>query len=214
MSCVSYQHKGRDLPIFTPDNEPYLGRRSLLVFDQLIVAGLKANDSVAPRTRTIGKNRLQLAACQIIPSGISLALSTRELVRQAYLYGALVMVRPLAERAVTILYLHRFPNKLEVWDRGWSHKERPSLARMLNEIGADKFPNVGPDLTQSMNSLTDGDPASAMWNLINIGDNSYGHPVSKILDRPDLCDRASLDASSWLSVLLGMALTIFPDDPT
>jgi hypothetical protein len=204
---------GNVLTIFTPSSEPYLGRENLQVLDELIVAGLKANDNVAPRTHAIEKDRLQLAACKIIPAGISLALSIRELVRQGYLYGGLVLVRPLAERAVTILYLYRFPRKLEVWDRGWSHKERPSLAKMLNEIGGDKFPNVGPELTSSMNSLTHGDPASAQWNLINIGENSSGHPVSKILDRPDLCDRVTLEASTWLSVLIGMSLTIFPDEP-
>lgn len=79
--------------IFTPDNEPYLGRKTLHVFDKTIVACLKANSKIASKTHVADKSRLQLAACQIIPSGISLALSTRELVRQGYLYGALVLGR-------------------------------------------------------------------------------------------------------------------------
>jgi hypothetical protein len=82
---------------------------------------------------------------------------------------------------------------------------------MLTRIGGDKFPNFGPELTRSMNSLTHGDPASAMWNLIDIGDGQMGHAVSKILDRPDLCDRVSGDAAVWMSVLLGMMHAIFPD---
>lgn len=199
--------------IFTPDNEPYLGREALLAFDQLIVACLEENERIAPLTRDIEKSRLQFAACQIIPSGISLALSIRELIRQGYLYGALVLGRPLAERAITMRYLHRFPDKLELWDRGWNYKERPTLARMLNEIGADKFPNVGPEITRSMNSLTHGDPASALWNTIEMGEGSHGHPVSKILERPEICDRAGLDAATWLSVLLAMACAIFPKEP-
>ena len=109
------------MSIFTPDNEPYLGRECLLAFDQLIVASLKVNESIAPRTHTMEMNRLQLAACQIIPSGISLALSIRELVRQADLHGALVLGLPLAERAITVLYLHRYPENLAKWDRGWSY---------------------------------------------------------------------------------------------
>jgi hypothetical protein len=36
------------------------------------------------------------------PQGISLALSIRELIRQGYLFAALVLVRPLIERAVRI----------------------------------------------------------------------------------------------------------------
>jgi hypothetical protein len=95
--------------IFSPDNEPYLGGDTVRVLDELIVVCLDVNGRVAPHTHQIEKSDLQLAACQIIPSGISLALSIRELVRQGYLYGALVLVRPLAERAMTVLYLHRFP---------------------------------------------------------------------------------------------------------
>ena len=201
------------MSIFTPDNEPYLGRECLLAFDQLIIASLKANESIAPRTHTMEMNRLQLAACQIIPSGISFALSIRELVRQAYLYCALVLGLPLAERAITVLYLHRYPENLAQWDRGWSYKERPTLARMLNQIGADKFPNVGQELTRSMNSLAHGDPASALWNMIATGENSYAHPVSKILDRPDISDRVSAEASAWLSVLISMAIASFPGEP-
>ena len=91
--------------------------------------------------------RLQRAACQIIPSGISLALSMRELVRQGYLYGALVLMRQLAERAMTILYLNTFQKKVEIWTHGWDHKQRPTLAQMFNEIGGSQFPNCGPEMT-------------------------------------------------------------------
>jgi len=197
--------------IFTPDDEPYLGRETVHVFDQLIVACMKANASIAPRTHQIEKNDLQWAACQIIPSGISVALSIRELVRQGYLYGAMVLMRSFVERAVTILYLHRFPDKIDIWKRGWSHRERPTLAQMFNEIGGDKFPNIGPQITRSLNSLTHGDPASAMWNLVQTGEGSVGHAVSKILNRPDLCDKVCMDAAAWLSVLLAMMEAIFPE---
>jgi hypothetical protein len=196
--------------VFGPDNEPYLGRETVRVFDELIVVCLNINGRVAPHTHQIEKNDLQWAACQIIPSGISLALSIRELVRQGYLYGALVLVRPLAERSMTVLYLHRFPHKLEIWNRGWSHKERPTLAKMFNEIGGEQFPNCGPEITQS-NSLTHGDPASSLWNLVTMGDGLPGHAVSKLLTRPDLCDRVCMDSAMWLSVLLGMMTTIFAD---
>src|SRR5262249_40991452 len=156
-------------------------------------------------------SELQWAACQIIPSGISLALSIRELVRQGYLYGALVLLRPLAERAMTILYLHNFPEKVEVWTNGWNHKERPTLAQMFNEIGGTAFPNCGPSITKSLNSLTHGDPASAMWNLVIRDDDSVGHGVSKLLDRPDIADSACRDAATWMCLLLGMMHAIFPE---
>jgi hypothetical protein len=41
----------------------------------------------------------------LVPQTITLALSIRELLRQGYLFGAKVLVRPVTERAVTILYL-------------------------------------------------------------------------------------------------------------
>ena len=116
---------------FTPDNEPYLGRQSLFAFDNLIVACLEINSIVAPLTHNIRLNEIQSAASQIIPSGISLSLSIRELVRQGYLYGALVLDRPLAERAIILEYLCRFPDKVETWKRGWKHRERPNLAAMI-----------------------------------------------------------------------------------
>src|SRR5206468_3504670 len=155
-----------------------LGCQSLHAFDQLIVVCLKANSLVAPRTHKMQKNDLQWAACQLIPAGISLALSIRELVRQGYLYGALVLLRPLAERAITVLYLQRFPHKVSIWTDGWNHKKRPTLAQMFSEIGGSKFPNCGQEITKSLNSLTHGDPASAMWNLINVGEDSVGHAAS------------------------------------
>lgn len=203
------KHQKREA-VFTPGNEPYLGRETVLVFDQLIVAALKDDKRVAALTRKIQKSELQEAACQLIPAGFSLALSIRELVRQGYLYGALVLIRPLAERAATILYLSRFPDKQALWTSGWNYKERPSLANMLTEIGASQFPNCGPEITRSLNSVLHGDPASAMWNLVKTGEDSFGHAVSKILNRPDLCDKVGMDAAMWMSVLLAMREAIFP----
>ena len=156
--------KKKRTPIYTPDNEPYLGRNTLLAFDQSIIACLKVNEQIAPYTYKIKKSDLQSASCQIIPQGISIALSIRELVRQGYLFGALVLMRSLIERATTILYLHHNPDKVELWNRGWKHNERPSLSKMLTSIGNNKFPDIGSMITPVYNSLTHGDPESAIWD--------------------------------------------------
>jgi hypothetical protein len=96
--------------IFTPGNEPYLGQELLKAFDQLIVCCLEHNQEIAHRTRSVAnKTVLQEAACILIPQGVGLALSIRELVRQGYLLGAKVLMRPLVERAVTIMYLQQNP---------------------------------------------------------------------------------------------------------
>lgn len=129
--------------VYTPDNEPYLGRATVLAFDNAIIASMNANAHIAPYTYKIEKSDLQLAACQIIPQGFSIALAIRELVRQGYLFGASVLMRSLVERAVTIMYLYENPDKVAIWTDGWKHKERPNLAQMLNSIGKDKFPQIG-----------------------------------------------------------------------
>jgi hypothetical protein len=198
------------LSVFTPNDEPYLGLGSLLAFDKTIVASLAANTDIARQTRLDGKSRLQLAACQIIPSGISLALSIRELLRQGYVYGALVLLRPLTERTMTIVFLRMFPEEVAVWDRGWLYNERPSLAKMIEKIGGAQFPGVGREMTKAMNGLIHGDPDSAQWNTIFGADGVAAHPVGKILERPDLCSKAALEAGSWLAVLITSAIAIFP----
>lgn len=78
----------RDIPaVFTPDNEPYLGIESVLWFDRIICWPMESNVKVACWTRqnSASLSKLQRTACQIIPQGISIALSIRELLRQIVL---------------------------------------------------------------------------------------------------------------------------------
>ncbi len=104
-NVIAMNNSSKETPIFTPDNEPYLGRESIFHFDQVIVSCLEANAGIAAYTHKNELNDLQKAACQIIPQGINLALSIRELVRQGYLFAAAVLMRPLIERAAIISYL-------------------------------------------------------------------------------------------------------------
>lgn len=198
--------------IFTPGNEPYLGRELLRAFDQLIVCCLEHNQMVARRTRTVeNKTVLQEAACILIPQGVSLALSIRELVRQGYLLGAKVLMRPLVERSVTMLYLHQNPSDLSIWARGWLWNERPGLTKMLKAlVSQGGSPDVARQMTAESNSLTHGDPASSYHNLIFTDQGTAGHAVSKNLCRPDICDAICAEAIPWLSVLLGMMHATFP----
>jgi hypothetical protein len=119
--------------VFSPDNEPYLGRQALLVFDKEIPFSLWVSSHIAAYTRS-NRERLtdlQRAACQIVPQGINLALSLRELIRQGYLFAALVLVRPLIERAAIISYICDHPEAIEQWKDGWRFRQRPSLNTML-----------------------------------------------------------------------------------
>jgi hypothetical protein len=200
-----------DNAIFTPGNEPYLGRKSLKAFDDLIIACLAANNESAPKSHQIDKSEFQEAACQLIPQSISLALSIRELVRQGYLFGALTLIRPLCERGVTLMYLRKNPDEIRIWNRGWKHNEAPSLSRMLNNLGKDQFPEIGPEITRPFNSLIHGKPDSAKWSLVSLGNGQFGHGVSKILDNPQLCDQICIDAAVWLSSVVVIMLESFAE---
>jgi len=198
--------------IFTPGNEPYLGRELLRAFDELIVCCLEHNQTIARRTRTVAnKTILQEAACILIPQGVSLALSIRELVRQGYLLGAKVLMRPLVERSVTMLYLHQNPSNLGIWERGWPFNERPGLTKMLRALASQGgHPDVARQMTAELNSLTHGDPASSYHNLVFTDQGAAGHAVSKNRCRPDVCDAICAEVIPWLAVLLGMMHAIFP----
>jgi len=206
----------KDLPpvVFTPGNEPYLGRELLFALDNLISSCLEQNASVAPRTHKIEMTDLQTMACQVIPQAINIALSIRELIRQGYLFGAHVLLRPLTERSAILLYLQIKPNDVVKWNRGWRHRDAPGLAKMLEVIASTTPQNhevKGYELTDPMNAILHGRPDSAIWGMVQIDDNRLGHAPSKILDRPDLCDEICANVIPWLAIVQGMMGAYFPD---
>jgi hypothetical protein len=201
--------------IFTPDNEPYLGRTLLLHFDQTISTAMELNAITAPKTHGQQLTDHQKMACQVIPQALSIALSIRELVRQGYLFGAHVLLRALVERAAILLYINLYHHEIDKWNRGWQFQDAPSLAKMFDAILAKQKGEPlarGSDLTATMNSLLHAKPDSAPWNIVNMGNGQYGHAPSKILNRPDLCDDLCGNAIPWLVVIQAMMSTYFPDE--
>lgn len=202
--------------VFTPGNEPYLGRELLFHFDQLISSTMEANARTAPRSHGRVLSDDQQMACQVIAQAISIALSIRELIRQGYLFGAHVLLRALVERAAILLYLHLYPNEIERWKRGWHQGDAPGLAKMLDAIQAKQNhhpPVAGRILIATMNSLLHSKPDSARSNMVPLDDMRGGHAVSKILNRPDLCDDLCANAIPWLAVVQGMMAAYFRDEP-
>lgn len=200
--------------VFMPDNEPYLGRAMLLHFDQTISTVLEINHSTAQRSQGMHLSELQQMACVVIPQSVSLALSIRELVRQGYLFGAHMLVRPLVERAAILQYLRAVPSDIAKWKRGWHLGDAPSLSKMLEAIQRAENRSEfikGADLTAAFNSLLHGKPDSVLWNTITLGDGKLGYASSKILDRPDLCDDVCAQAVPWLIIVMVMMLAYFPD---
>ena len=111
-----------------------------------------------------------------------------------------------------MLYLHLYPAEIEKWNRGWEHNEAPSLAKMFEKIQAKQKPESpirGGDLTAPMNSLLHSKPDSAPWNIVQLSGGRIGHAVSKILDRPELCDELCANALPWLVVVQGMMVAYF-----
>jgi hypothetical protein len=202
--------------VFTPDNEPYLGRTLLFHFDQIISSAMEQNAVTAPTSHHRPLTDHQRMACQVIPQALSIMLSIRELIRQGYLFGAQVLVRALVERAAILLYLHLYPDEIERWNRGWQQQDAPSLAKMFDLIQArqQRNPKVpGRELTASMNSLLHAKPDSAPWNLVSLGENEVGHAVSKILNRPELCDDLCANVIPWVAVVQSMMAAFFPREP-
>ncbi|TKB91171.1 MAG: hypothetical protein E8D40_09475 [Nitrospira sp.] len=198
--------------VYTPDNEPYLGRDSLMRFDQTIIGALKANQAVASASRVATDlSSLQRAACEIIPQAISISLSIRELIRQAYLLSGFILVRPLIERTAIISYLVRKPDAVELWKQGWPHGKRPSLARMLDSMGwAQVGESMGRKICDLYNHLVHGDPMASQWNTIDLPGGGIGYASGRITDRPELCDIIASNTYAHMLVLMAMMTATFP----
>ena len=200
--------------IYTPDDEPYLGREAVYQFDVTIKACLDTNAHVAAYTRNHKLSDLQHAASQIVPQGVNLALSIRELVRQGYLFGASVLLRPLIERAALISYLCEEPTAVALWNDGWKKGERPCLGKMLATMTRGKFnQQETQNILAMFNSLDHGDPASAEFNLVRLSDSTLGYSVSKALSEPEFCDFVCFHAYCYLIVIMGRMAECFPTLP-
>ena len=203
--------KAKTEPVYLPSNEPYLGRESVFHFDQVIISCLEANADIAAYTHQVELSELQKAACQIIPQGINLALTIRELVRQGYLFGALALMRPLVERAAIISYLNTHPNEVEVWQKGWQFRERPSLAKMLETMSGNADITVAKQICETFGHIVHGDPVGSQWNLVHLSDGGLGYSVGKVINDPDLCDFICFQSYCYLIVLMGMMAACFPN---
>jgi hypothetical protein len=198
--------------IFTPSDEPYLGRELLLSFDKLISACLELNSECAPASHGRQLSTFQSALCILVPQTISLALSIRELIRQGYLFGAKVLVRPLTERAVTMVYLFKKPDAQQIWDEGWKHGKRPNLQQMvecLNSTLSEGALQSMKGFTHALNIATHGDPLSAQWNVVLREDAVPVFLPSKNLQSLGLADETCAETIPWLAATMGMMSAAF-----
>lgn len=204
------------MPIFTPDNEPYLGRESVFQFDQMIQAAMEKNAKIGPWTHGRKLTRLQIAATELLPHGFSIALSIREMVRQGYLVSAEILLRPLIERAAVTSYLCETPNALSLWEAGWPHKSRPPLYKMLAamrgpERSVRETEDLARQITQHFNAIVHADPLGARKQATKLDDSRVGYTASKSLNDIEKCDDICIQALCYLAVLTARAVQIFPE---
>ncbi len=208
------------MTVFTPDNEPYLGRQSVYQLDRVLPLFIAEQRRIAEWTHSAQLSPLQRAASEIVPSASSIALSIRELVRQAYLLSALILSRPLIERVATFSYLIENPSKVLLWEQGWPHKTRPTLKErmnaMTNATGAPVPEGTPPTeaevgkVIDRYNSLVHGDPAGALHGAVISESGSPGYTIGKDTGSPARADEVCWETVSWLVVLLGRCAQVFP----
>lgn len=200
--------------VFTPNDEPYLGQKSVYHFDMMIAVAMERNAIIAPWTHNRELSAIQKAATELIPHGFSIALSIRELVRQGYLLSAEILLRPLIERAAVISYLYEHPTTLPQWADGWKHKTRPPLYKMLaamNGGNSAENENTARQIASHFHSIVHADPEGARTQSIRSKLGSSAYSPSKILDDQEKCDIICLQATSYLIILTSRAAQIFPE---
>ena len=200
--------------VFTPADEPYLGRETVFALDNLICSCLELNTKCATASHGGNLSDFQRAVCILAPQTISLALSIRELIRQGYLFGAKVLIRPFVERSVTMLYLFHNEEGLARWNEGWIHRKRPSLQKMFENLNERLLGGLYPSVsgfTHDFNSATHGDPLSARWNVV-LRDGVPVFLASKNLHSPELADEICTEAIPWLASAMGMMSAAFLQD--
>lgn len=207
----SYMDEPKSLAVYLPHNEPYLGNDQLLAFDLAIPPALESHAKIGKRTFEHSLTPLQVAATEIIPQGVSIALSIRELVRQAYLYSAAILIRPLVERTGTIRYLQGNPPAIELWRSGWPRKAQPTFDDLLDLL----HPNV-PESNQVilrtlLHKLVHSDPAGSVYNMLRRGDGVLVFSSGKVIDNPLLCRTVCAAGVCYLRMLSQAAREIFPD---
>lgn len=177
---------------------------------------MEKNTKIGPWTHGRKLTPLQTAATEIIPHAFSIGLSIRELVRQAYLLSAEILLRPLIERAAVISYLCETPSAIPLWETGWPHKSRPALYKMLAAMRGAKGSvqeneDTARQITKHFNAIVHADPLGARKQAIALWNGRAGYTASKSLSDIDRCDDICCQAAMYLIVITARAEQIFPE---
>ncbi len=200
--------------VYLPHNEPYLGRPTLLALDQAIPGALQQNLAIARHTFEISKSPLQDAVCELVPQTISIALSVRELIRQAYLFSAVILLRPMLERLALVVYLRDNSDAVAAWHSGWERKAQPSFETLISHLVASNAGTTSEakrkQFAALLHKVVHPDPAAAMWNMTN-RDGKPAHASGKLIEAPEVCDLCAEFTNRCLLHAIQVAVAVFPD---
>jgi hypothetical protein len=205
-----------------PDNDPYLGRELLYIFDLTIALRLDEHKQIASHTGGPGLSDLQRATIEIVPQAVSIALAIRELVRQANLFPAFVLLRPLIERTATVAWLRARPEAVAAWHHGRqpARRRRPRLSQMLTTLHewdqlSTKDPQKISEFSKLLHQIVHGDPSITHWNVVAESDGEFTHGMGKMLHRPGMCDFVCLVTLHYFSLVTKLAQEILlPNQPS
>jgi hypothetical protein len=195
-------------PIFSPANEPYLGREPLKLFDTTIIKSMAVHRQLSVRTYATDLSPIQIVATEIIPQGVSIALSMRELIRQGYLFSAGILMRPLVERTGMIYYLNKNPSAVTSWHDGWPRKSQPSFDKLLELIMPSDSDEERKSTLELLHKLVHSDPKSAGYNSTTRTDGLRASAAGKELNEPIKADAISAFATRCLDRLTNISIKI------
>ena len=120
-----------EVRLYSQADEPFACLELLGAFDQALEQALDIYTVLQPTVAEGPKTEAQHAAIALFPTGLSIAYSIRELLRQAFVGPARILVRPLFERTAALDYVVNNPEGGPVWARGWRSGDRPSLPKLM-----------------------------------------------------------------------------------
>ena len=163
---------------------------------------------LSARTYATDLTPLQLAATEIIPQGVSIALGMRELIRQGYLFSAGILMRPLVERTGMIYYLHDNPAAVTFWHDGWPRKSQPNFDKLLDLILPSDSDEERKATLELLHKLVHSDPKSAGFNSTTRSDGLRAYAAGKELNEPIKADAISAFATRCLDRLTKISVKI------
>ena len=200
-------------PVYLPSNEPYLGSKSLLAFDQAIPRAMNVHLAIAPNSFSPTLTPLQRCAVEIVPQGLSIALSIRELIRQAYLFSAAILMRPLIERTGLMQHLVTYPAAVSAWHAGWPRKEQPPFGELFALIMPDASVAHREQVVSLMHKLVHIDPKSSLFNTIRRDDGSLAFASGKNLSELAQAEVIADLANICLRRLTAISAFVFEYEP-